>query len=90
VVRGPVSGRVSDPAAGVGGTTTATMPSMPSAGGVVRRGDLTTATPHPTGLPGVMLSNSTAAGVSGTLLSPGQEITLMTGTHLTLGVIAAR
>lgn len=45
-------------------------------------------TAHPTGLPGVMLSGASLAGVSGTLSAFDHNITLAPGTQLTLGLIS--
>ena len=42
---------------------------------------------HATALPGVMLSNSAVASASGTLTAYGMNITLESGTQITLGVI---
>jgi len=43
--------------------------------------------PHRTGLPGVMLSGASVAGVSGTLTAPDNNISLDTSTRVVLGVI---
>jgi hypothetical protein len=56
--------------------------------GVVRQaGDSVSSAPRATALPGVMLSNSADANVSGTLMASGKNISLDSGTQITLGVI---
>jgi len=58
-------------------------------GGAVRQaGETVSAAPRATGLPGVVLATSTTADVSGTLTASGRNISLDTGTQMTLGVIA--
>jgi hypothetical protein len=47
-------------------------------------------TPHRTGIPGVMLSGASVAGVSGTLSAYEHDITLDSATQLTLGIISAK
>lgn len=47
-------------------------------------------TPHPTGLPGVLLSGASITGTSGTLSAYQRDITLDPATQLTLGVISAK
>jgi hypothetical protein len=47
-------------------------------------------TPHPSGLPGVMLSGASVAGNSGTLSAYERNIALDGSTQLTLGVISAK
>ena len=57
-------------------------------GGVVTKaGETVSTAPRATALPGVMLSTSTAGDVSGTLMASGKNISLDTGTQITLGVI---
>lgn len=64
-------------------------PVTPAPGGVVASaGERVSAAPRPTGLPGVALSTASTAYSSGTLLSSGRNITLESGTQITLGVIA--
>jgi hypothetical protein len=59
-----------------------------TAGGIVNQaGETVSTTPHATGLPGVVLSTSTAGDVSGILMASGKNISLDTGTQITLGVI---
>ncbi len=48
----------------------------------------TRATPHPTGIPGVMLAGSSTA--SGMLSAPGRNLELESGTRLLLGIVANR
>jgi hypothetical protein len=56
--------------------------------GVVRQaGDSVSTAPRATALPGVMLSNSADANVSGTLMASGRNISLDSGTQISLGVI---
>jgi hypothetical protein len=73
------------------GQRTGMTPDMASAGGgtmpVAKAGETTSTAPRRTALPGVMLSNSAGAGVSGVLMS-GQNILLNSGTQITLGVIS--
>jgi len=57
-------------------------------GAVASAGERVSAAPRPTGLPGVALSTASTAYSSGTLLSSGRNITLESGTQITLGVIA--
>lgn len=54
---------------------------------VVSAGDTIRDTPHRTGLPGVMLSGASVAGVSGTLSALDHNITLNSGSQLTFGII---
>jgi hypothetical protein len=55
---------------------------------VEKAGETTSTAPRATALPGVMLSNSAGAGVSGVLMASGQNILLDIGTQITLGVIS--
>ena len=75
------------------GQRTGMTPDMtPATGGgtmpVTKAGETTSTAPRATALPGVMLSNSAGAGVSGVLMASGQNISLGTGTQITLGVIS--
>ena len=77
----------------VGGVSPVTRGSLepvtPAPGGAVAAaGERVSAAPRPTGLPGVALSTASTAYSSGTLLSSGRNITLESGTQITLGVIA--
>lgn len=57
-------------------------------GGVVpQAGETVSAAPRATALPGVVLSTSTTADTSGTLMASGRDISLDTGTRITLGLI---
>jgi hypothetical protein len=97
---GQTAGGVGQTAGGIGQTTGSTVGgvtrdtrSLPeatagTAGGVVNQaGETVSSAPHATGLPGVVLSTSTAGDVSGTLMASGKNISLETGTQITLGVI---
>lgn len=56
---------------------------------VTKAGETTSTAPRATALPGVMLSTATGdASVSGVLMASGQNISLGSGTQITLGVIA--
>jgi hypothetical protein len=55
---------------------------------VAMEGETTSTAPRATSLRGVMLSNSAGARVSGVLIASGQNISLNSGTQITLGVIA--
>ena len=56
---------------------------------VTKAGDTLSTAPRATALPGVRLSNSTGgANVSGVLMASGQNISLNSGTQITLGVIS--
>lgn len=59
----------------------------PEAGVVRQAGDSVSAAPRATALPGVMLANSADANVSGTLMASGRNISLDSGTQISLGVI---
>jgi hypothetical protein len=60
-----------------------------SAGPLVAAGGETVSeVPRATALPGVMLSNSSSANVSGVLTAGGRNVTLDAGTQITMGVIA--
>jgi hypothetical protein len=64
-------------------------PMTPSEGGAVASaGETVSTAPKPTQLPGVMLSTAGAAYTSGTLTASGRNVTLESGTRITLGVIA--
>ena len=54
---------------------------------VVDAGERTSPAPRMTAMPGVMLSNTAVANASGTLTAFGRNISLESGTQLTLGVI---
>jgi hypothetical protein len=57
-------------------------------GGVVpQAGETVSAAPRATGLPGVVLSTAGAADTSGTLMASGRNISLDTGSRITLGLI---
>jgi hypothetical protein len=57
-------------------------------GGVVpQAGETVSAAPRATALPGVVLSTATTADTSGTLMASGRDISLDTGTRITLGLI---
>ena len=75
------------------GQQTGMTPDMASTAGggtmpVTKAGETTSTAPRATALPGVMLSNSAGAGVSGVLMASGQNISLGSGTQITLGVIS--
>jgi hypothetical protein len=55
---------------------------------VAAGGETVSPAPRETALPGVMLSNSGSGNESGILTAPGKNITLDSGTEITLGVIA--
>jgi hypothetical protein len=57
-------------------------------GAVTQAGETVSTAPHATGLPGVVLATSVTADVSGTLMASGRNISLESGTQMTLGVIA--
>jgi hypothetical protein len=57
-------------------------------GAVAKSGETVSTAPRPTGLPGVMLSAPGGANVSGTLMAQGRNISLDSGTQITMGVIA--
>ncbi len=59
----------------------------PEAGAVAHAGDSVSAAPRATGLPGVMLSNAAGADASGRLMASGKNISLDSGTRITLAVI---
>jgi hypothetical protein len=42
----------------------------------------------PTGFPGLLLSNKRTGGASGVLMESGHNITLDSGTRITMGVIS--
>jgi hypothetical protein len=54
---------------------------------VVSAGESVSGAPRPTKLPGVMLSRTSAPEVSGMLTAMGRNITLESGTRITMGVI---
>lgn len=57
-------------------------------GGVVpQAGETVSAAPRATALPGVVLSTAATADTSGTLMASGRDISLDTGTRITLGLI---
>lgn len=56
-------------------------------GVVVQAGDNLSEVPRATALPGVMLATSGSANASGTLLASGRNISLESGTRITLGLI---
>lgn len=98
---GQTAGGIGQTAGGIGQTAGSTIGgvardtrSLPeattdAAGGVVNQaGETVSSVPHATGMPGVVLSTSTAGDVSGTLMASGKNISLDTGTQITLGVIA--
>lgn len=64
----------------------ATDPELP----VTAAGESIRDTPHASGLPGVMLSGASVAGVSGTLSAYERNIALDSSTQLTLGIISAK
>ena len=57
-------------------------------GAVTQAGETVSTAPRATGLPGVVLATSATADVSGTLMASGRNISLESGTQITLGVIA--
>jgi hypothetical protein len=57
-------------------------------GAVTQAGETVSTAPRATGLPGVVLATSATADVSGTLMASGRNISLDSGTQITLGVIA--
>jgi hypothetical protein len=64
-------------------------PVMPAEGGVVTSaGETVSQAPRATQLPGVVLSTAGTAYTSGTLMGAGRNVTLESGTRITLGVIA--
>jgi hypothetical protein len=76
---GPTTGSPID--AATADTRSLPQVTVPSAGGVVTQaGETVSAAPRATGLPGVV-------NVSGTLMASGRNISLDTGTQITLGVI---
>jgi hypothetical protein len=76
--------------AGVGPTLGGALdPVTRTPGGVVSSaGENVSSAPRATGLPGIMLSTSASADASGTLTAAGKNISLDSGTQITLGVIA--
>ena len=54
---------------------------------VVAAGESVSTAPRTTALPGVLLSTTATANASGTLIAPGRNISLTSGTVITLGVI---
>ncbi len=54
---------------------------------VVAAGESVSTAPRTTALPGVLLSATATANASGTLIAPGRNISLSSGTVITLGVI---
>jgi hypothetical protein len=101
---GGAGGGVGDGEGGLGGSlpgqTTRTIGQRtgmtdvgPAAGGanmpVTKAGETISTAPRATAMPGVMLSNSAGgADVSGVLMASGRNISLSSGTQITLGVIA--
>jgi hypothetical protein len=101
---GGAGGGLGDGQGGLGGSlpgqTTRTIGQRtgmtPEAGGgaganmpVTKAGDTLSTAPRATALPGVRLSNSTGgANVSGMLMASGRNISLDSGTQITLGVIS--
>ena len=94
---GQTAGRVGQTAGGaaqttgypVGNTRSVAETTADTAGGpVAQAGETVSAAPRATGLPGVMLATSATADVSGTLMASGRNISLDTGTQITLGVIS--
>jgi hypothetical protein len=84
-------GQVAGPTIGGGTRETHSLPeaTADTAGGAVTQaGETVSTTPRATGLPGVVLATSATADVSGTLMASGRNISLDTGTQITLGVIA--
>jgi hypothetical protein len=80
---GTTAGRATaNTAGGLGSATRATGRPVVSAGESVSN------TARATGMPGVMLNTTDTAYTSGTLIAPGKNITLESGTQITLGVIA--
>ena len=76
----------------VGAATTDTGAALGSAtqatGGAVKSaGESVSTAPRATSLPGVMLSTAATADASGTLIAPNKNISLDTGTQITLGII---
>jgi hypothetical protein len=57
-------------------------------GAVTQAGETVSTAPRATGLSGVVLAASATADVSGTLMASGRNISLESGTQMTLGVIA--
>ena len=55
---------------------------------VVAAGESVSDAARATAMPGVMLNTNDTAYTSGTLIAPGKNITLESGTQITLGVIA--
>lgn len=83
-------GRPAAPPVGANADTRGTLdPMTPTEGGAVASaGESVSAAPKATQLPGVMLSTAGTAYSSGTLLGSGRNVTLESGTRITLGVIA--
>jgi hypothetical protein len=76
---------------GVLGTVTADtqrVAGQNSSSTLVAAGEAKPDPPRESGLPGVMLSNSASANESGTLTASGKNITLDSGTQITLAVVA--
>jgi hypothetical protein len=97
---GQTTGNIGQTAGGIGqtagstvGDTTRDTRSLPAAtvdipgGAVAQAGETVSTAPRATGLPGVVLATSTTADVSGTLMASGRNISLDTGTQITLGVV---
>jgi hypothetical protein len=72
------------------GQRTGMTPDMAGGGSmpVDMAGETTSTAPRATALRGVMLSNSAGADVSGVLMASGQNISLSSGTQITLGMIS--
>ena len=79
---GRIPGTVGDSASAETGATTRS-----TGGPVMQAGESLSPAPRMTGLPGVWLSMTATANASGTLIAPGQSISLNAGTQITLGVI---
>jgi len=70
------------------GTVTADTAGHGAGSPVAAAGESVSPAPKATGLPGVMLLNSGPGNESGTLTASGKNISLESGTRITLGVIA--
>ena len=88
---GGLGGSLPGPTTRTIGQRTGMNPDLAPAGGtmpVTKAGESTSTAPRATALPGIMLSNSAGANVSGVLMAWGQNISLISGTEITLGVIS--
>lgn len=89
-VGGTVRGAGRTAGSTAGSVTSPTMGPVAQSGvqPVVQAGESVSTAARTTALPGVLLTTSAEAGASGTLIAPGKDLTLETGTQITLGVIA--